>query len=229
MSKDMIDSVVRAAIGVPQERYDLLAKITSDLAGDNPLGEQWHSHYKAVREKGLPRFAFDRNEHGHIILTIAGLDLTGKQEVERLLAAGYRMSDYAKQCLTSTAADSYDANHRLKAGEVIKLALVPGKEIAKDSNRSTNALRQLGAKYGYGKPLGGHVPRIRESVSDEQMEHMGIEYIASLHDPIKVAGGYPCVLLANRLGGGRWVFAFWDRPGDRWLGSGAFAFPVPAS
>ncbi|MHB8860216.1 MAG: hypothetical protein ACYC48_00570 [Minisyncoccota bacterium] len=38
MSKDMLGSVVRAAVGVPQERLDTLAKIASKLAADNPAG-----------------------------------------------------------------------------------------------------------------------------------------------------------------------------------------------
>lgn len=54
MSKDMLGPVVRAAVGVPQERCELLAKIASDFAGNNPRGEQWYTRYKAVREAGLP-------------------------------------------------------------------------------------------------------------------------------------------------------------------------------
>ena len=174
-------------------------------------------------------FAFERNEHGHIIITFAGLDLTGADEIKRLEETGYRVGDYAKSCFTSAADDGYDKNHRLVAGQLYKVALVPGKEIEHDSDRTTANLRKLGEKYGYGKPLGGHIPRIRESVSDKQMEEMGFDYIAGLHDPIKDSDGRPDVLCADRSDGGRWVDACWDSPGAQWLGSGAFAFPVVAS
>ncbi|MEX0930497.1 MAG: hypothetical protein WDZ79_02335, partial [Candidatus Paceibacterota bacterium] len=70
------------------------------------------------------------------------------------------------------------------------------------------------------------VPRIRESVSDKQMEEMGLWYIAALHDPIKDADGDPFVLCADRDGDGRWLNASRARPGRHWRGFGAFAFLV---
>lgn len=231
MSKNMLDPIIRALVGVPESRLGVVADIANRLNSDR--GEEWDARFKAVLREGLaalvPATVFERNEHGHIILTFTGLDLTGEQEIVRLEAAGYRVGDYAKSCFTSTKADGYDKNHRLIAGQEYKVALVPGKEVARDSDRSTANLRKLGTKYGYGKPLGGHIPRIRESVSDKQMEEMGLVYIASLHDPIKDSDGGPGVLDADRGGDGRWVYAYWDDPGRQWSDGGAFAFPVPAS
>ncbi len=176
-------------------------------------------------------FAFERNEHGHIIVTVTGLDLTGVKEIERLEAAGYILSDYFKSCLLSKKKDSYDKNHRLVADQSYKLALMPGKEIERDADRTTDALRKRGMeKYGYGKPLGGHIPRIRESVSDKQMEEMGgAWYIAGLHDPIEDSDGNPGVLDAARFDGGRRLDADWGKPGCQWYDNGLFAFPVLAS
>ena len=57
MSKDMLGSVVRAAVGVPQGRLNLLAKIASMLAGDNPNGDKWYSCLKKLEEEGLPAAA----------------------------------------------------------------------------------------------------------------------------------------------------------------------------
>lgn len=175
-------------------------------------------------------FSFERNRHGHIIVTITGLNFTGAQEIARLEAAGYRLSDLAKSCLLSKKADSYDANHRLVAGREYKIALMPGREIEKDSDRTTENLRKRGMElYGYDKPLAGIVPRIREAVSDKQLEEMGAWYAAALHDPIKDSGGDPLVLRAYRSGGGRRVGAYWVYPGRQWDDDGVFAFPVPAS
>jgi len=181
-------------------------------------------------EQKLAPSQFERNEHGHIVFTFDSFDfLTGEQEVERLIAAGFRVSDWAKSCLTSKMSDGYDKNHRLIAGQY-QIALMPTREIERDSDRTTDALRKRGIeKYGYEEPLAGIMPRIRESVSDKQMEEMGFSYIAGPHDPIKDSGGDPRVLGADRDGGGRWLYANWDRPGCRWDDGGAFAFFVPAS
>lgn len=230
MSKDMLGPITRALVGIPDSRLGVVADIANRLNSDR--GEEWDARFKAVLREGLsapaPTTTFERNGHGHVIITITGLDLAGADEIKRLEAAGYRVGDYAKSCFKSTRADGYDKNHRLGAREY-KLALIPGKEIARDSDRTTAALRKLGDKYGYGKPRGGHIPRIREAVSDKQMEEMGIWYIASLHDPIKDSGGDPGVLIARRDDDGRWVDACWVGPGGRWDDDGAFAFPVSAS
>jgi hypothetical protein len=53
MSKDMLGSVVRSAVGVPQRRLDLLAKLGSLLSEEKALGKDWHEHLKQVVEEGL--------------------------------------------------------------------------------------------------------------------------------------------------------------------------------
>ena len=212
---------------LPGER---LAGLSADLFHKLQSGNITVDELALFTQRKNP-FAFERNEHGHIIVTVTGLDLTGAQEIERLEAAGYVLSNYFKSCLLSKKKDNYDKNHRLVANQPYKLALMPGKEIERDADRTTDALRKRGMeKYGYGKPQGGHIPRIRESVSDKQMEEMGgAWYIAGLHDTIEDSDGYPRVLDAHRDGGGRGLDANWVRPGSQWSGSGLFAFPVLAS
>ena len=211
---------------LPGER---LAGLSADLFHKLQSGNISVEELALFTQRKNP-FAFERNEHGHIIVTVTGLDLTGVQEIERLEAAGYVLSNWAKSCLLSTKKDSYDKKHRLVANQLYKVALMPGKEIP-DANRTADALRKRGMeKYGYGKPQGGLIPRIRESVSDKQMEEMdGAWYIAGLHDPIEDSGGDPSVLDAGRRGGGRRLFADWGTPGIRWYDGGLFAFPVLAS
>ena len=232
MSKNMLDPIIRALVGVPEPRLGVVADIANRLNSDR--GDDWNARLKVVLREGLPSLvatttAFERNTNGHIIISFAGFDLTGVEEIARLEAAGYRVGDYAKSCFKSTASDSYDANHRLVVGQLYKVALVPGKEIARNSDRTTTNLRKLGEKYGYGKPLAGLIPRIRETVSDKQMEEMEIWYIASLHDPIKDSDGDPDVLHALRGADGLWVSTFWGSPDFQWSDSGAFAFLVLAS
>jgi len=181
-------------------------------------------------EQKLAPVSFKRNKHGHIVLTFDALDLTGEQEIERLIAAEFRVSDWAKSCLLSKKKDGYDQNHRLIVGEQYKIALMPTREIGRDSDRTTDALRKRGIEmYGYEKPLAGIVPRIREFVSDKQMEEMGFWYIAAPHDTIKDSYGDPSVLGAHRGDGGPWLSADFGHPDNRWFDLGAFAFVVPAS
>ena len=170
---------------------------------------------------------FERNEHGHIVIPITSLALTGKQEIDQLTGKGFRFGDYAKSCLTSKKKDGYDQCHRLEVECKYMLALVPTKDVS--GNRTTADGREYGASFGYKQPLAGIVPRIRETVSDEMMKEMGFWYIAALHDPITDSDGDPYVLFADRDGDGQWVLAGWDNPDDQWGGVGAFAFVVPAS
>ncbi|OGI14524.1 MAG: hypothetical protein A3E38_00300 [Candidatus Moranbacteria bacterium RIFCSPHIGHO2_12_FULL_54_9] len=175
-----------------------------------------------VRPKPFP---FAKNEHGHWILTLTGFDLTGAEEIDRLKAHGFRVGDYATQCLMSTMPDSYDANHRLSGAKTYNVVIVPGKEVKE--NRTTANLRAYAEKFGYQKPLAGIMPRVREAVSDKQLEEMGIVYTAGLHDPIKDSDGGPDVLNSHRYGDGRWLSAYWDIPGYQWNDNGAFVFVVP--
>jgi len=194
-----------------------------------PGGHVNRATFQAYLERGNP-FAFEHNKHGHVVLTFTGLDLTGAQEVERLESGSYRASNYAKSCFLSTQGDSYDLHHHLVACQTYKVALMPGREIESNSDRTTEALRRRGVEhYGYSKPRAGLVPRIRETLSDKQMEELGILYVATLHDPIVGLDGDPGVLGAGRNDGGRWVNANWDSSDSRWIDGGAFAFPVLAS
>jgi hypothetical protein len=175
-----------------------------------------------IRSKPLP---FPKNEHGHYIIEVTGLNLSGVEEITRLESGGFRVGDYAKSMLTSTNSDSYDVLHRLEDGKVYKMVLVPGREVKK--NRTTTNLQAYGSQFGYQKPLAGIQPRIREAVSDKQLEEMGIFYISSLHDPIKDADDYSRVLGSRRGDGGSWLDGFWGGPDREWGVNGAFAFVVP--
>jgi len=53
MSKDMLGSVIRAAVGVPKDRLEVLAKIASRMAKEPPTGE-WHEKLKKLLLEGSP-------------------------------------------------------------------------------------------------------------------------------------------------------------------------------
>ncbi len=191
MSKDMIGSVVRAAVGVPQERLELLARIASDFAKDNPRGYDWHERYMQVREQGLPAPEFECNEHGHVLVSIVGIDLTGEQEIARSGDTYNLLRGSAKDIFMRKGIRSYDKNHRLEDGHEYHLALIPIKDIpTKDvgEGHAIHEVQKYTASFGYGKPLAGITMRLREIVSNEMMKKMGFEYIGIPHDPIKADG-----------------------------------------
>lgn len=202
-----------------------LMKIGQDVGMGTAEGiEAWLRGDLVIKPKPLP---FSKNEHGHYVVTITGLNLTGKQEATRMKEGGFLVSDYACQILTSINADSYDVNHRLEDGKEYHLVLIPGREI--ETNRTTANIQEYACGFGYEIPLAGVMPRLRETVSDKQMEQMDIYYIAGLHKPIQDTDGDPDVLNAGRSDGGRWLRTLWDNPDGQWADIGAFVFLAPAS
>ncbi len=89
----------------------------------------------------------------------------------------------------------------------------------------TANIQKYARSFGYEVPFAGVIPRIREAVSDKQMEQMNIWYIACLHMPIKDADGDPHVLGAYRDDDGRWLYTDWDYPDHQWNGNGAIRVP----
>lgn len=212
------------------------------VAGSTVSDSQWEDFFRQIENGSIDSnimqailehrnpFAFERNAHGHVVLTFTGLDLTGTEEIKRLEEADYDVGNCVRSCLRSIRDDSYDKHHRLVAGRVYKVALMPGRDIQRDGDRTTKALRRRGMDYyGYGKPLGGLIPRVREVFSDRDMEDFGIWYAAALHDPITDSEGRPSVFFAFRHDDGRQVNAHQDDSDSRWNDDGVFVFPIVAS
>lgn len=173
----------------------------------------------------------ERNKHGHITFTITGIDLTGGKEIERLLAAGFLVDDWARECMLSQRSDGYDQGHRLTEGRPYRIALMPTKEIENEHDRTTDYLRNRGiGKYGYSEPLGGIAPRIREFVSEDGMERIGLFYVAVPHKPIHDNLDCESMLrVGRRTVVGPWLSARFGSPFSQWHGRGAFAFFDQAS
>lgn len=168
----------------------------------------------------------ERNENGHIVITINGLNLTGSEEIARLEEGGHHLSDWVKSAFWSTGAGSYDSDHRLLE-KTYRLALVSGYEIEKDSERTNENMWKLGIGYGYKRPPAGVIPRLRETVSDEEMLSMGFEYIIPAHPRLIDSQGGPIFVSIVSYFGGNVVFGNWGMPHVHWWGQGAWAFLVP--
>lgn len=178
-----------------------------------------------------------RNQHGHYVIAVTGLNLAGAEEISRMEAMGLRVSDEAKAVLLS---ESYNALHRLEGGSLYTAVLLPGAELQLSEgvekgiavgvgSRTGSDLQRHASKLGYGQPPpAGFQLRIREALSDEQMIAIGIDYIRCLHLPISLEtpGGLPYILESHTNFGGRLLNA---RPyGDEmhWPGLGLFPYLV---
>lgn len=201
----------RQALGVSDEEFHKLA---------TPDGRVLIRKFVELMAENKPK-VITKNANGHYVVTISGLALTGTEEITRLESAGFRIGTYARQILTN---GDYDKKHRLEVGKQYQIVLVPGKEVT--SNRTTANLKAHAKKFGYIVPKAGIMPRIREAVSDKQMEEMGIWYIAGLHDSIKDSDGSPGVLGSDRYVDGLWLGTHWGRLESVWDDVGAFAFLV---
>jgi hypothetical protein len=232
MMKDLLGSVVRAAVGVPQRRLELLAKVATVMSANNPQGEVWHSRFELLLKEGpgfmeQPRMVFERNQHGHVTLEITTLGLSGEEEVARFNAPDteFHLGSLAEEMLTSTATDGYDARHRVVAGQTFKVVFLPGNEIRHTDGRTTKNFDSLATKLGYGKALANAGLRVREAISDEQMGEMGFRYIATLHEPIMVRGTSR-ILYSPRsdIGSDKFIDARGDNPGTQWRHDGGFIY-----
>ncbi len=210
---------------LPGER---LAGLASDLFHKVQKGVISLDELALFTQRKNP-FVWERNEHGHIVLSIVVLDLTGEVEVKALRRQKYNVGSWAESCFKSTNEDGFDSVHRLVSGQTYRVVLVPGSEIENSSERATQNLLALGERYGYLRPQAGIIPRLRERLTDKQLEELGWWYIVALHQPIIDTGGSPGVLGLSRDGDGRRVDAGWDSPAHQWDAEGAFAFLVSAN
>lgn len=153
------------------------------------------------------------------VFEVTSNGLSGESWVMRLEKARYRVGDYAKQLLRSK-------KFVPTTGVTYRLAVIRGEEF-EDENRITSKIREEAARRGYITPSAEHAPLLRELVSDEEIEAMGLYYLVVMHEPIKGADGYPYLLSFDRHDVGRWLSTFWDNPDHGWRRESGFAFLVP--
>ena len=153
---------------------------------------------------------------GVIYLSVVSDGTTGPEWIERLEGKDSRLGDYAKQLLLSK-------DFTPTKGVEYKVAILKGTFFS-DEDRITKKIRAEANKRKWGKPNAEMACLIRENFSDEEIEAMGLIWVVVMHEPIKDSGGDPRLLGADRGGGGRWLGAYYGRPGRGWLRGGGFAF-----
>lgn len=144
---------------------------------------------------------------------------TGERFIATLEKANYNVGDYAKQLLRS---DKFVSTN----GKTYKLVVMKGDEF-EDDDRVTSKIREEAKKRGYLTPPIEVAPLLRELVSDEGLEQMGLYWLIIMHEPITDSVGHPRVLGIDRRGKGRWLNAYHGHAGRRWNRGLGFVFLVP--
>ena len=159
-----------------------------------------------------------REEDGVIYFSVTSDGTTGEDWIKRLEGNGFRVGDYAKQVLRSP--DFKPTN-----GVTTEVAVLKGM-LFEDNDRITKKIRAEADKRKLSKPNAELACLIREKFTDKEIEAMGLWYIVAMHEPINDSDGDPHLLYARRYDVGRWLNAYYDRPGDRWHRDHGFAFAV---
>ncbi len=220
-TEDQIDEL---RIAIIRSFDKLRGRLTNDGA------QEWIGNSKAldgmvagllplsgVGTVGLSRQMW-REQDGVIYLSVTSDGTTGPEWIKRLEGKLFRLSDDAKSVLRSP-------DFKPTSGVTTEIAILKGM-LFEDSNRITKKIRAEADKRKLATPNAEVACLIRENFSDEDIEAMGLIWIVAMHEPIKDFGGDPRLLRACRYGDGRWLRAYYDKPGSRWGREGGFAFVV---
>ncbi len=92
-----------------------------------------------------------------------------------------------------------------------------------DDDRVTSNIRQEAVRRGLETPNPEVACLLRELISDDDLDAMGLWWITAMHEPIEDSGGVPLLLALDR----GWLYADYVRLDDRWNSEYGFAFVVP--
>jgi hypothetical protein len=133
---------------------------------------------------GFFRSQFSKNSHGHVVFSVKGEGRTGSQEFDRLVQKKCEFGERVDSCLKES---NFDSDHRLEEGRSYEVVLLPHKLIPDEAKRTPLALVELGAKFGYRRPLAGITLGIWESLAHRVLSPrgLGVYYVVPQHEPLK--------------------------------------------
>ena len=158
-----------------------------------------------------------REEDGVIYFSVTSDGTTGEDWIKRLENSRFRIRDKAKQVLRTTA-------FKPTTGVSTEVAVLKGM-LFEDNDRITKTIRAEADKRKLTTPNAELACLIRQKFTDSEIEAMGLWYIVPMHEPIYDYIGSPRFLNASR-DGGRWLNAYYEKPGCRWSPVSGFAFAV---
>lgn len=158
------------------------------------------------------------DEEGNTHFAVVSNGFTPKQCVADLENRGLRLSNFGRDALLRAAEAPTN-------GVTYNIVMRLGNKIS-DSNRFTNKIRAHAITKGWQTPHWEIAYLIRIKFTDEQLKHMGLWYIVTMHEPIVDSKGDSRLLFSDHAGGDRYLGANNGRPSVYWNFSGGFAFVV---
>jgi len=157
-----------------------------------------------------------RYHAGIIYATFVSDGTTGAEWIVRLEKKGIILTNYAKSMLLSD-------DFKPTKGVSYEIAILPG-GMWDDKNRTTKNIKLEASKRNLIEPNAETSCFIREMFSDKDIEVMGLQWILTMHEPIKNSGGGPSLLGTYRYGDGSCLDADVDGSDSQWFRRGGFAF-----
>lgn len=127
------------------------------------------------------------NEHGHLLISITSLGLTGSEEIERLEAGGCVLTEEAKCVLLNQTPLGYDTKHRLEKGAESKIVLIPNRmipDIEPDQLIGNHRIEEYASSFNYRIPPAGIAPYLCTRGLYMELSLFDIPYILIFHEPI---------------------------------------------
>lgn len=204
------------AFGVVWKIWQALVNEVLALGGDDNSLRRILTNGKLRRELAL----LIVNKAKELWKSITSVGKTGGEWITRLGGKGFRVGDYAKKLLR-------DAAFTTTTGTVYDLVVIKGEEFETDAARTNEAIRVLAKSRGYLTPPIEVAPLLRESITDKEIEEMGLYALIVMHEPVAGAGGDPRLLGVGRHDGGQWLCAWRGRPQSQWDRDYGFVFLAP--
>ncbi|MEX2436712.1 MAG: hypothetical protein WD471_00935 [Candidatus Paceibacterota bacterium] len=157
----------------------------------------------------------------NILPTVTSNGKTGQQWIETLEKESFNVSDWAKNILQKD-----DFNNQVTEDVTYHPVLIKGDEFS-DKERITKNIRAEAKRRGYITPPPELAPILRQSVSDEDIKNLDLNWLVVMHEPIIGFDGDPNLLDLDRVDGGHWLRARWGDPGARWVRGFGFVFLAP--
>ncbi|OHA91128.1 MAG: hypothetical protein A2758_01465 [Candidatus Zambryskibacteria bacterium RIFCSPHIGHO2_01_FULL_49_18] len=145
--------------------------------------------------------------------------VSGKDGIKDLEKARYNVGDWVKDVMKQKV-------YVVTNGKVYKPVVLKGEDFT-DDERVTSNIRKVAEEMKLVTPPAQLARLLRKSVSDEELEQMGLYALIVMHQPITGSGGFPNVLGLYRNDEGRWLNAYFGHAGHRWYRDLGFVFLAP--
>lgn len=226
MKNQTAAAIATLAQTVNWEKVDLQSIIEAGNQGllGKPLTEWLSSKSWVSGTSILTPIIWTIDDYDNIHFTVVSNGMTGEQWEKYFKNRGFRISDDAHNVLCRVSEAPTD-------GVIYNVIVRPGKKWNNKECITKNILAYAMEK-GWKTPHWEVACLIRDAFTDEQLEQMGLWYIATMHELVFNSNGDPDFLYSGRDGDGCWLGADSDLINydlllnNGWRNDGGFAFVV---